>query len=74
MSIDAIQLYMGMALKVVSLGKKWHVIVDPGCGATHKVAPDMLKAMGCKSPLLTLNQTDISQHENPSQQPNHSAI
>jgi len=48
MSIDAIQLYMGMALKVVSLGKKWHVIVDPGCGATHKVAPDMLKAMGCK--------------------------
>ena len=46
--IDAVQVYMDMALKAVALRKKWHVIVDPGCGATHKVAPDMLKAMGCK--------------------------
>ena len=48
MPIDAVQVYMDMVLKAVSLRRKWHVVVDPGCGATHKVAPDMLKAMGCK--------------------------
>ena len=42
------QIYMDMALKAVKLKKKWHIVVDPGCGATFKVAPDMLKTMGCK--------------------------
>jgi phosphoglucosamine mutase len=42
------QIYVDMALKAVKLKKKWHIIVDPGCGATFKVAPDMLKTMGCK--------------------------
>ena len=42
------QIYMNMALKAVKLKKKWHIVVDPGCGATFKVAPDMLKTMGCK--------------------------
>ena len=39
---------MDMALEAVQLQKKWRVVVDPGCGAAFKVAPDMLKAMGCK--------------------------
>ena len=46
--VDAAQIYMEMALKTVSLRKRWHVVVDPGCGATFKLAPAMLKAMGCK--------------------------
>ncbi len=46
--LNAGQIYIGMALKAVVLKKKWRVVVDPGCGATFKVAPDMLKAMGCK--------------------------
>ena len=46
--VDANQIYMEMALKAVKLHKRWHVVVDPGCGATFKVAPAMLKAMGCK--------------------------
>jgi phosphoglucosamine mutase len=46
--IDASQAYMEMALKTVALGKRWRVVVDPGCGATFNIAPAMLKAMGCK--------------------------
>ena len=46
--LNASQIYMDMALKAVNLKKKWHVVVDPGCGATFKVAPEMLKTMGCK--------------------------
>ena len=32
--LDASQEYMEMALKAVKLHRHWHVIVDPGCGAT----------------------------------------
>jgi len=46
--VDASQIYLKMALKTVELHKQWRVVVDPGCGATFKVAPAMLKAMGCK--------------------------
>ena len=46
--VDANQIYMQMAQKAVKLQRRWHVVVDPGCGATYKVAPAMLKEMGCK--------------------------
>jgi phosphoglucosamine mutase len=47
-TVDAVQLYMYMALKAVSLKKQWRVVVDPGCGAAFSVAPQLLKALGCK--------------------------
>ena len=47
-SVDAGAVYFDMALKVVALRKHWRVVVDPGCGATFKVAPALLKALGCK--------------------------
>ena len=46
--VDASQAYMEMAMETVALRKQWHVVVDPGCGATFNVAPTMLKAVGCK--------------------------
>jgi phosphoglucosamine mutase len=46
--IDANQVYMEMALKTVVLKRQWHVVVDPGCGATFNLAPAMLKTMGCR--------------------------
>jgi len=46
--INASQVYMSMAQKAVTLKKRWNVVVDPGCGATFNVAPQMLTAMGCK--------------------------
>ena len=47
-SVDAGAIYFEMALKAVSLKKKWRVVVDPGCGATYSVAPALLKTLGCK--------------------------
>ena len=47
-SVDADQIYLDMALEAVSLKKQWKVVVDPGCGAAFSVAPQMLKALGCK--------------------------
>jgi phosphoglucosamine mutase len=46
--VDAAQVYMDMALKAVTLKKHWKVVVDPGCGAAFNVAPQLLKALGCK--------------------------
>ena len=46
--VDAEQVYYDMAQKGVSLKKQWKVVVDPGCGAAFSVAPQMLKALGCK--------------------------
>lgn len=46
--LDADQIYMNMVLKAVHLKRRWRVVVDPGCGATFKVAPAILKALGCK--------------------------
>ena len=46
--INASQVYMSMAKKAVTLKKRWNVVVDPGCGATFNIAPQMLTAMGCK--------------------------
>ena len=47
-TIDAAQVYMDMAQKAVTLKKRWNVVVDPGCGAAFSVAPQLLKALGCK--------------------------
>ena len=46
--VDASEVYLEMALKVVKLRKQWQVVVDPGCGATFDLATKMLKEMGCK--------------------------
>jgi phosphoglucosamine mutase len=47
-SVDATEPYMKMAQKAVLLKKKWHVVVDPGCGAAFNVGPNLLKMIGCK--------------------------
>ena len=47
-SVDAVQIYLDMTAKSVSLKKQWKVVVDPGCGAAYNIAPQMLKALGCK--------------------------
>jgi phosphoglucosamine mutase len=47
-NVDAVAIYLKMALKAASLRKHWRVVVDPGCGATFNVAPALLQALGCK--------------------------
>jgi phosphoglucosamine mutase len=46
--IDENSFYIKIIQKKVKLDRKWHVIVDPGCGATCYVAPASLKSLGCK--------------------------
>jgi len=46
--VEASHLYVDMVSKAGKLHKRWHVVVDPGCGATFSVAPAIMKAMGCK--------------------------
>lgn len=46
--IDKSHLYVELIKKSVKLHKKWHVIVDPGCGATYSLAPTILQGLGCK--------------------------
>ena len=41
-------LYVKMLTKAAQLKKNWRVVVDPGCGATHAIAPAALKALGCR--------------------------
>ena len=52
-AVDANKIYLGMATKAVKLHKRWHVVLDPGCGATYQVSPALLKNLGCK--VTTIN-------------------
>jgi phosphoglucosamine mutase len=45
---DESDLYVGMIKGKVKLRKKWHVVVDPGCGATYSLAPRIFTDLGCK--------------------------
>lgn len=40
--------YIEMILEHVRLNRKWHAVVDPGCGATSQIAPAIFKSLGCK--------------------------
>lgn len=46
--VDESCLYIEMISKNVKLTKEWHVIVDPGCGATCYTGPVLLESLGCK--------------------------
>jgi len=47
-AIDKSYFYVKLIRKSVKLHKKWHVIVDPGCGATYSLAPTILQGLGCE--------------------------
>ncbi len=50
--IESSQIYSGMLKKAASLHKTWNIVLDPGCGATYKIAPSVLNALGCKTTSL----------------------
>jgi phosphoglucosamine mutase len=45
---DESSLYVETIQKTIKLRKKWHVVVDSGCGATYNLAPAIFKILGCK--------------------------
>jgi len=47
-SIDEKSRYIQMVLESVKLSGRWHVVVDPGCGATSQTAPTVFKNLGCR--------------------------
>jgi len=46
--INEDQIYIEMIEKAAKLDKKWHVVVDAGCGATYNFAPMIFNRLGCK--------------------------
>jgi len=50
--IDESLLYIRMVQKTARLNRKWHIIVDPGCGATFHLAPALLASLGCKAVVI----------------------
>jgi phosphoglucosamine mutase len=52
MPTDKTRLYVEMIEKAVSLHKRWHVVVDPGCGATSSLAPAIFAALGCRTTMV----------------------
>lgn len=47
-TIDETSRYVEMIEKTVKLEKNWHVVLDPGCGATSYIAPQIFRRLGCK--------------------------
>jgi len=45
---DESHLYVEMVKEDVKLDREWHVVVDPGCGATYKIAPAVFRSLKCK--------------------------
>lgn len=46
--IDETYLYIEMIRRNVNLHRKWHIILDTGCGAACYMAPKLFKDLGCK--------------------------
>lgn len=46
--MDISHLYMEMVKDCVRLNGKWHVVIDPACGATYQMAPAVFKSLKCK--------------------------
>jgi len=47
-SADESNRYLQMIQKSIKLKKQWKIVVDPGCGATSRIAPLLLRTLGCK--------------------------
>jgi len=45
---DENRLYFENLRKRIKLQRKWHVVVDPGCGATFSLGPAILQGLGCR--------------------------
>ena len=52
MSGEHDRLYVDMVLEKVKQCRNWRVIVDPGCGATYRLSPVILKELGCRLTVL----------------------
>ncbi len=70
--IDRSGLYIEMIRKTVILRKKWHIIVDPGCGATYNLAPLIFERLGCKVTAINAHADGFFSSRSP--EPNPDAL
>ncbi len=50
-AVDAsgeIERYVNAILSAVDLKREWRVVLDPGCGATSALAPELFRRAGCR--------------------------
>jgi len=40
--------YIELVIENLSFEKSWHVVIDPGCGATSVLAPLIFRKLGCE--------------------------
>src|SRR4030067_2281406 len=71
-SSDQAQLYVDMIARSVQLPREWHIVVDLGCGATYRLAPEILKGLGCK--VSTLNAQPDGFFPSRSPEPNRESL
>lgn len=65
LQVDKSGLYVKMILKNGRLKDRWHVVVDPGCGATSQIAPAIFKGLGCKVTALNAQPDGFFPGRNP---------
>lgn len=53
--IDESRRYVEAVYKAVRISKKWHIVVDSGCGATYSLAPTIFRFLGCKVTTINAN-------------------
>lgn len=53
--VDESHRYAEAFCNCIKLSKKWHIVVDPGCGATYRLAPKIFRSLGCKVTPLNAN-------------------
>ncbi|MFQ6076449.1 MAG: phosphoglucosamine mutase [Candidatus Bathyarchaeia archaeon] len=46
-NVEETERYVEMVLGAVELSRRWRVAIDPGCGATCHIAPQILRRLGC---------------------------
>jgi phosphoglucosamine mutase len=69
---DETRLYVEEIRQSVKLFRKWHVAVDSGCGATHSLAPIILRTLGCKVTALNSQPDGFFPARNP--EPNKASL
>ena len=67
---DPSYLYVEMVTEKVKLCKKWRVLLDPGCGATFRIAPILMKAQGCRVTALNAQPDGYFPARSPEPTPN----
>lgn len=65
-------LYSEAIQKTVELDRKWNIIVDPGCGATHRLAPTLLRKLGCNVTAINAQPDGFFPGRSP--EPNHASL